>query len=140
LVRLKFGNAGMLKITLAPQLLEPPTCCTRLSVSNRLASDPRLDGKRSTIKQRSQTSFRLPLVASIHRSTSRSVRVSCRCHPPRRFPLLRRQQRIVMHYDLAVPVRKWPAILREFTGIDGRQSALTRDARKKSEGVVVANA
>ena len=35
-----------------------------------------------------------------------------------------------------MPVRKWPAILREFTGIEGRQSALTQDALKKSERVV----
>lgn len=41
-----------------------------------------------------------------------------------------------MHYGMGVPVRKLPAILREFTGIAVTQSALTQDALKKSEGVV----
>ena len=41
-----------------------------------------------------------------------------------------------MHYGMGVPVRKLPAILREFTGIQVTQSALTQDALKKSEGVV----
>ena len=42
----------------------------------------------------------------------------------------------VVHYGMGVPVRKLPAILREFTGIEVTQSALTQDALKKSEGVV----
>ena len=42
----------------------------------------------------------------------------------------------VVHYGMGVPVRKLPAILREFTGIAVTQSALTQDALKKSEGVV----
>jgi hypothetical protein len=37
---------------------------------------------------------------------------------------------------MGVPVRKLPAILREFTGIAVTQSALTQDALKKSAGVV----
>jgi len=41
-----------------------------------------------------------------------------------------------VHYGMGVPVRKLPAILREFTGIEITQSALTQDALKKSEGVV----
>lgn len=41
-----------------------------------------------------------------------------------------------VHYGRGVPVRKLPAILREFTGIEVTQSALTQDALKKSEGVV----
>lgn len=41
-----------------------------------------------------------------------------------------------VHYGLGVPVRKLPALLREFTGIAVTQSALTQDALKKSEGVV----
>jgi transposase len=41
-----------------------------------------------------------------------------------------------MHYGMGVPVRKLPAILRELTGIEVTQSALTQDALKKSEGVV----
>jgi hypothetical protein len=41
-----------------------------------------------------------------------------------------------VHYGMGVPVRKLPAILREFTGIAATQSALTQDALKKSEGVV----
>lgn len=41
-----------------------------------------------------------------------------------------------LHYGMGVPVRKLPAILREFTGIEITQSALTQDALKKSEGVV----
>ena len=41
-----------------------------------------------------------------------------------------------LHYAMGVPVRKLPAILREFTGIEVTQSALTQDALKKSEGVV----
>ena len=39
-------------------------------------------------------------------------------------------------YGMGVPVRKLPAILREFSGIEVTQSALTQDALKKSEGVV----
>ena len=41
-----------------------------------------------------------------------------------------------VHYGMGVPVRKLPAILREFTGIAVTQSALTQDALKKSEGVI----
>jgi transposase len=41
-----------------------------------------------------------------------------------------------VHYGMGVPVCKLPAILREFTGIEVTQSALTQDALKKSEGVV----
>ena len=41
-----------------------------------------------------------------------------------------------LHYGMGVPVRKLPAILREFTGIEVTQSALTQDALKKSAGVV----
>ena len=41
-----------------------------------------------------------------------------------------------MHYGMGMPVRKLPAILREVTGIEVTQSALTQDALKKSEGVV----
>ena len=41
-----------------------------------------------------------------------------------------------VHYAMGVPVRKLPAILREFTGIEVTQSALTQDALRKSEGVV----
>src|ERR1700688_10222 len=41
-----------------------------------------------------------------------------------------------VHYGMGVPVRKLPAILREFTGVKVTQSALTQDALKKSEGVV----
>jgi hypothetical protein len=41
-----------------------------------------------------------------------------------------------VHYGMGVPVRKLPVILREFTGIDVTQSALTQDALKKSEGVI----
>jgi len=42
----------------------------------------------------------------------------------------------VVHYGMGVPVRKVPAILREFTGIRITQSALTQDALKKAEGVI----
>jgi transposase len=41
-----------------------------------------------------------------------------------------------VHYGMGVPVRKLPAILREFTGVDVSQSALTQDALKKSEGAI----
>src|SRR5438477_5467914 len=41
-----------------------------------------------------------------------------------------------VHYGMGVPVRKLPAILREFSGIEITQSALTQDALKTSEGVV----
>jgi transposase len=41
-----------------------------------------------------------------------------------------------VHYSMGVPVRKLPAILRELTGIEVTQSALTQDALKKAEGVV----
>jgi len=42
----------------------------------------------------------------------------------------------VVHYGMGVPVRKVPAILREFTGVEISQSALTQDALKKTEGVI----
>jgi transposase len=42
----------------------------------------------------------------------------------------------VLHYGMGVPVRKAPAILREFTGIAVTQSALTQDALKQSEAAV----
>jgi len=42
----------------------------------------------------------------------------------------------VVHYGMGVPVRKVPAILREFTGVQITQSALTQDALKKAEGVI----
>ena len=42
----------------------------------------------------------------------------------------------VLHYGQGVPVRRVPAIVREFTGVGITQSALTQDALKKSEGVV----
>jgi len=41
-----------------------------------------------------------------------------------------------VHYGMGVPVRKLPAILREFIGIEVTQSALTQDALKKSDGVI----
>jgi transposase len=41
-----------------------------------------------------------------------------------------------LHYGMGVPVRKLPAILREFTGIELTQSALSQDALKKSAGVI----
>src|SRR6266852_2642750 len=41
-----------------------------------------------------------------------------------------------VHYGMGVPVRKVPAILREFTGVEITQSALTQDALKKSTGVI----
>src|SRR6266852_1246190 len=41
-----------------------------------------------------------------------------------------------VHYGMGVPVRKLPAILREFTGVEVTQSALTQDALKKSIGVI----
>src|ERR1019366_6430173 len=40
----------------------------------------------------------------------------------------------VVHYGMGVPVRKLPAILREFTGIEVTQIALTQDALKNSGG------
>ena len=42
----------------------------------------------------------------------------------------------VVHYAMGVPLRKVPAIVREFTGVQVTQSALTQDALKKAEGVV----
>src|ERR1700691_5446324 len=41
-----------------------------------------------------------------------------------------------VHYGMGVPVRKLPTILREFTGIEVTQSALTQDALRKAEGAV----
>src|ERR1017187_3619186 len=41
-----------------------------------------------------------------------------------------------VHSGMGVPVRKLPAILREFTGVQITQSALTQDALKKAEGVI----
>jgi transposase len=41
-----------------------------------------------------------------------------------------------LHYGTGVPVRKVPAILKELTGIQVTQSALTQDAMKRSEATV----
>jgi transposase len=41
-----------------------------------------------------------------------------------------------VHYGMGVPVRKVPAILREFTGVEVTQSALTQDALTKTAGVI----
>src|SRR6266566_2457020 len=41
-----------------------------------------------------------------------------------------------VHYGMGVPVRKVPQILREFTGVEVTQSALTQDALKKTAGVI----
>jgi hypothetical protein len=41
-----------------------------------------------------------------------------------------------LHYNSGVPLRKVPAILKELTGIEVTQSALTQDALKRSEGLV----
>jgi len=41
-----------------------------------------------------------------------------------------------VHYGMGVPVRKVPMILREFTGVEVTQSALTQDALKKTAGVI----
>ena len=41
-----------------------------------------------------------------------------------------------LHYGMGVPVRKVPAILKEFTGVEVTQSALTQDALKKASGVM----
>src|SRR5438128_10819036 len=42
----------------------------------------------------------------------------------------------VAHYGMGVPVRKLPAILREFTGVEVTQSALTQDALRQSTGAI----
>jgi hypothetical protein len=41
-----------------------------------------------------------------------------------------------VHYGMGVPVRKVPLLLREFTGVEVTQSALTQDALKKTAGVI----
>jgi hypothetical protein len=41
---------------------------------------------------------------------------------------------VQVRYGLGV--RKWPAILREFTGMEVTQSALTQESLKKPEGVI----
>jgi len=41
-----------------------------------------------------------------------------------------------VHYGMGVPLRKVPAIVGEFTGVQITQSALTQDALKKAAGVV----
>jgi len=42
----------------------------------------------------------------------------------------------VLHYGLGVPLRKVPAVLRELTGVQVTQSALTQDARRRAAGSV----
>jgi transposase len=42
----------------------------------------------------------------------------------------------VLHYDIGVPVRKVPVILRELTGVSLTQSAVTQDALRRAEGAV----
>jgi transposase len=41
-----------------------------------------------------------------------------------------------LHYGTGVPVRRVPAILKELTGIEVTQSALTQDAMKRSEATI----
>lgn len=41
-----------------------------------------------------------------------------------------------LHFNSGVPFRKVPAILKELTGIEVTQSALTQDALKQAEGIV----
>jgi hypothetical protein len=41
-----------------------------------------------------------------------------------------------LHYGHGVPVRRLPAVLREMTGIEITQSAITQDALKQAEGAV----
>jgi transposase len=42
----------------------------------------------------------------------------------------------VLHYGIGVPLRKVPAVLREVTGVQVTQSALTQDARRRAAGSV----
>lgn len=42
----------------------------------------------------------------------------------------------VLHYGIGVPLRKVPAVLRELTGVEVTQSALTQDARRRAAGSV----
>jgi len=42
----------------------------------------------------------------------------------------------VLHYGLGVPLRKVPAVLRELTGVQVTQSALTQDAQRRATGSV----
>lgn len=42
----------------------------------------------------------------------------------------------VLHYQIGVPERKVPTILKELTGIEVTQSALTQDALKQADGAV----
>ena len=42
----------------------------------------------------------------------------------------------VLHYGIGVPVRKGPAVLRELTGVQVTQSALSQDARRRAAGSV----
>lgn len=41
-----------------------------------------------------------------------------------------------LHYDLGIPVRKVPAVLRELTGVSLTQSAITQDALRRMAGPV----
>lgn len=42
----------------------------------------------------------------------------------------------VLHYGIGVPLRKVPAVLRELTGVQVTQSALTQDAQRRAAGSV----
>jgi transposase len=42
----------------------------------------------------------------------------------------------VLHYGIGVPLRKVPAVLRELTGVQVTQSALTQDAQRRAAGRV----
>jgi transposase len=42
----------------------------------------------------------------------------------------------VLHYGIGVPLRKVPAVLRELTGVEVTQSALTQDAQRRAAGSV----
>jgi hypothetical protein len=42
----------------------------------------------------------------------------------------------VLHYGIGVPLRRVPAVLRELTGVEVTQSALTQDARRRAAGSV----
>ncbi|HEX2666605.1 MAG TPA: transposase [Candidatus Acidoferrum sp.] len=109
---LQYERTDEASVTDMPEAAQPEVKCYAVEVRSCRRCGQRVRGKHPDVAPDQQG-------ATAHRL---GVRVKAAAH--------------VVHYGMGVPVRKLPAILREFTGIAVTQSALTQDALKKSAGVV----
>jgi transposase len=108
----RFKSSATASVTDMPEAAQPEVQCYAVEVRRCRRCGQRVRGKHPDVAPDQQG-------ATAHRL---GPRVKAAAH--------------VVHYGMGVPVRKLPAILREFTGIAVTQSALTQDALKKSAGVV----